>query len=182
MTAAPATIPVMNALAAVAAVLVLTALSGCGSQASIEPEPAPAVTLTGTVDRVIDGDTLAARVDGERVRVRLLGVDAPETPGGRAPAECYGVEADDAARDLLPRGARIVLRTDPTQGREDRFGRLLAEVGVAGEARTVNEALVAAGAAEVFPGDGRARLLPALRAAQERARARGLGLWGACER
>jgi micrococcal nuclease len=171
----------MNAIVVMAAVLVLAALAGCSAEAPSEPPPQPAVTLSGTVDRVIDGDTLAARVRGRRVRVRLLGVDAPETPGGRAPSECYGVEADDAARALLPRGARIELATDPTQGRQDRFGRLLAEVRVADERRTVNEALVAAGAAEVFEGDGRARLLPALRRAESRARQGRLGLWERCE-
>ena len=170
----------MQTIRAAAAALALAAACGCSSTAQEETAPASEVVLTGTVDRVIDGDTLTARIDGERVRVRLLGVDAPETPGGRSPAECYGVEADDAARGLLPRGARIVLRTDPTQGREDRFGRLLAEVTVDGESRTVNEALIAAGAAEVFRGDGRARLGPALRAAEGRARARGLGLWTQC--
>jgi endonuclease YncB( thermonuclease family) len=173
----------MRALrAAAAAILLSTALAGCSSEAPPEPAPEAAVRLSGTVDRVIDGDTLVARVGGERVRVRLLGVDAPETPGGRVPSECYGVEADDATRALLSRGARIELRTDPTQGRRDRFGRLLAEVTAAGEGRTVNEALVAAGAAEVFRGDGRARLLPALRRAEIRARQRRLGLWERCSK
>jgi micrococcal nuclease len=170
----------MNAIAATAAVLVLSALAGCSSEVPSPSPPEAAVSLSGTVDRVVDGDTLIARIDGRRVRVRLLGVDAPESAAGYGPGECFGPEAGDAARGLLPRGDRIALRTDPTQGREDRFGRLLAEVTPAGGAGTVNEALVAQGAAEVFRGDGRARLLPALRAAQQRARASGLGLWGAC--
>ena len=100
--------------------------------------------------------------------MRLLGVDAPETAVGRGSAECYGVEATDATRGILPRGARIVLRTDATQGREDRFGRLLAEVALAGDTRTVNESLVASGSAKVFRGDGRGAA--AARAAPGRAR------------
>jgi micrococcal nuclease len=171
----------MSARAALAAVLVLsTALAGCSGESSSEPEPGAAMTLSGSVDRVIDGDTIVARVAGDRVRVRLLGVDAPETAIGRGSAECFGVESAEAARDLLPRGARIALRTDPTQGREDRFGRLLAEVTVAGRPRTVNEALVAGGSAKVFRGDGRGRLQPALRDAERRARRDGLGIWARC--
>ena len=173
---------VMNAIAATAAILVLSALSGCSSEAPSPPSSEAAVSLSGTVDRVIDGDTLIARIDGRRVRVRLLGVDAPESAAGYGSPECFAVGAADAARELLPRGARIGLRTDPTQGREDRFGRLLAEVTPAGRVGTVNEALIAQGAAEVFRGDGRARLLPSLRAAQRSARDRALGLWGACPR
>ena len=171
----------MDAIRAAAAALALAALCGCGSGGPSEGGPEPsAARLAGTVERVIDGDTLVARIDGDRVRVRLLGVDAPESAAGYGSAECNGVEAADAARDLLPRGTRIALRTDPTHGREDRFGRLLAEVTVAGERRTVNEELVAGGSAEVFRGDGRGRLQPALRAAERRAREAAHGLWASC--
>jgi micrococcal nuclease len=174
----------VRAIPAAVAALLGAGLWGCGSGEPAAPPPAArsggAQELAGTVDRVVDGDTVVARIDGERVRVRLLGVDAPESAAGYGSAECFGVEAAEAARDRLPRGARIALRTDPTQGPEDRFGRLLAEVTVAGEPLTVNEALVAEGSAEVFRGDGRARLQPALRAAERRAREAGLGLWGSC--
>ena len=129
----------------------------------------------------MDGDTLVARIDGRRVRVRLLGVDAPELAGrlrlGRVLRHRGGLRGPGPAARGAP---TIALRTDPTQGREDRFGRLLAEVTVRGDPRTVNEELVASGNAEVFRGDGRARLQPALRAAERRARARRLGLWGSC--
>ncbi|HSJ74035.1 MAG TPA: thermonuclease family protein [Miltoncostaeaceae bacterium] len=175
----------MSATRAAAAALATAALAGCASggppEDGREPPAAAAARLAGTVERVIDGDTLIARIDGRRVRVRLLGVDAPDT-AGYGSAECYGPEAADAARGLLPRGARLALRTDPTQGREDRFGRLLAEVTVAAAARTVNEALVGGGSAEVFRGDGRGRLQPRLRALERRAREGGLGLWGSCGR
>jgi micrococcal nuclease len=172
----------VNALRAAAAALAVAAVAGCGAGTDPAPSPRPAAAarLDGTVDRVVDGDTLVARIDGRRVRVRLLGVDAPELPAGYGSAECYAIESAGAARALLPRGAAIALRTDPTQGREDRFGRLLAEVTVRGAPTTVNEELVAGGDAEVFRGDGRGRLQPALRAAERRARDRGLGLWGAC--
>jgi micrococcal nuclease len=175
----------VRAAPACAVALVAAALSGC-SPAADEPAPAgPAAAgaaSAGRVVRVVDGDTLIAAIDGDEVRVRLLGVDAPESVAPDRPVECYGPQAGAVARRLLPEGAAIRLATDPTQGREDRFGRLLAEVTVAGRGTTVNEALVAAGAAEVFHGDGRARLLPRLRAAERRARDAGLGLWAACRR
>ncbi|WP_217913177.1 thermonuclease family protein [Miltoncostaea marina] len=132
------------------------------------------------VVRVVDGDTLIARLGGEDVRVRLLGVDAPESVTPGRPVECHGVRAGARLRALLPAGARVELAVDPSQGREDRFGRLLAEVTPAGALTTANEALVAGGDARAFRGDGRARLLPRLLAAERRARAAGRGLWGAC--
>jgi micrococcal nuclease len=171
----------VRTLAAAALAVLAAGLAGCGSgDRSADPPAAGPDALSGTVERVIDGDTVIVRAGGERLRVRLLGVDAPELAAGYGSPECYGVESAAAAEALMPRGTGVVLRTDPTQGREDRFGRLLAEVAVAGEAVTVNEALIAGGGAEVFRGDGRARLQPALRAAERRARDRGLGLWAAC--
>jgi endonuclease YncB( thermonuclease family) len=161
------------------AALLLVA-AGC---ASSDQDPGPAAggpAEAGVVVRVVDGDTLMARIDGSRVRVRLLGVDAPESVTPDQPVQCFGPQAGDAARRLLPEGARISLETDPTQGREDRFGRRLAVVTVEGQDTSVNERLVAGGYARIFRGDGRARLLPALRAAGRQARRSHRGLWGAC--
>ena len=167
-----------------ASLLTLAALllvaGGC---ASSDRDPAPAAggpADRGVVVRVVDGDTLVARIDGSQVRVRLLGVDAPESVTPDQPVECFGPQAGEAARRLLPEGARISLETDPTQGREDRFGRRLAVVTVDGQATSVNEHLVAGGYARVFRGDGRAALLPELGAAQREARRADRGLWGAC--
>ena len=165
-----------------AAVVLLAVGAGCDTR----DEPAPAAVAgageTATVVRVVDGDTLIARRAGADERVRMLGVDAPESVTPDRPVECFGPQAGREARRLLPRGARITLTTDPTQGRRDRYGRLLAEVTVAGQATTVNERLIAGGYAEVFRGDGRARLLPRLRAAESAAREAGRGLWSACRR
>ena len=132
--------------------------------------------------RVVDGDTLIARLDGRDVRVRMLGVDAPESVTPDRPVACFGPQAGREARRLLPDGAMITLVSDPTQGRRDRYGRLLAEVTLAGQSTTINERLIAGGYAEVFRGDGRARLLPRLRAAESAARNAGRGLWSACRR
>lgn len=165
------------ALVMLAALLAAIA-AGCGSGDDAAPAAGPA--RGATVVRVVDGDTLVARVGGVDERVRLLGVDAPESVTPDRPVECFGPHAAREARRLMPRGARISLVADPTQGERDRYDRLLAEVTVAGDAETVNRKLVAGGFAEVFRGDGRARLLPSLRAAESAARGARRGLWGAC--
>jgi micrococcal nuclease len=153
---------------------------GCASSGEERRPAGTGDTEPGVVVRVVDGDTLIARVDGSRVRVRLLGVDAAESVTPGRPVGCFGPQAGDAARRLLPEGARISLETDPTQGREDRFGRRLAVVTVDGQGTTVNELLIAGGYARVFRGDGRARLLPVLGEAQRRARRAHRGLWAVC--
>jgi len=100
------------------------------------------------VVRVIDGDTLVARVDGEARRVRLIGIDTPER------GECGYDAAGDRLRALVGE-RRVELEADPTQDREDRYGRLLAYVRRPGAARTAQEHLLRGGHAEVYVFRGR---------------------------
>lgn len=164
-----------------AVVLTAAACAGCSTvDTPAETPRAPGGDESATVRRVVDGDTLIARLDGDDVRVRMLGVDAPESVAEDRPVECFGPQASARARELLPEGTRVILATDPSQGRLDRFDRLLAEVTIDGQELTVNERLIAEGYAEVFRGDGRGRLQPRLRAAERAARDARLGLWAAC--
>ena len=133
-------------------------------------EAPPAVT------RVVDGDTIEVRMpDGELERVRLLLVDTPEVFGG---VECYGREASEFVRGLLPAGAVIRLERDVTN--RDSFGRLLRYLYLP-DGAMLNERLVEGGYAEYNPYDG-VNVLYAdrIEAAQGRAQAAGAGLWRAC--
>lgn len=75
-----------------------------------------------TVERVIDGDTL--ELDGGE-RVRLLGVDTPESVHPQRPVEHFGREAGEFTRRLAE-GRTVRLEFD--QERTDRYGRTLAYV------------------------------------------------------
>ncbi len=69
-------------------------------------------TLVAKVERVSDGDTvIAVTSEGTKLRLRLLGIDAPEVPQGEKPGQPYGKEA----RDYL----------DHLVGGQDRAGRRL---------------------------------------------------------
>lgn len=78
-----------------------------------------------TVVRVVDGDTLL--LDGNE-RVRLIGVDTPETVDRRRPVEYYGKEASAFLRRMAE-GKRVRLAYD--QQRKDGYGRTLAYVHLA---------------------------------------------------
>ncbi len=85
----------------------------------------PALPLGGewrTVLRVVDGDTLI--LDGEE-RVRLIGVDTPESADPRRPVEAFGKEAAAFTRRMAE-GKRVRLAYD--QQLTDRYGRTLAYV------------------------------------------------------
>src|SRR4051812_17156337 len=56
---------------------------------------------TYPVVRVIDGDTIIIKKDGKDTRVRLIGVDTPETVDPRKPVQAFGKEASDFTKKLL---------------------------------------------------------------------------------
>ena len=110
------------------------------------------------VGKVIDGDTLEARVSGRNVRVRLLGIDAMDSHNGekrdeqarshRLPPEQVEALSAQAAAALrkATEGGRIDLVHESGSRQLDDFGRVLAYVEV--EGRDVAEELLSAGLAE----------------------------------
>jgi micrococcal nuclease len=124
---------------------------------------------------VVDGDTLVL-TDGSRVR--LTGIDTPESVAPDRPVECYGPEAADQLVDLLPRGTEIVLQDD--RERFDRFDRRLAYVYRVDDGLFVNAALVAEGAARAYAVRPNVLHRDLLEDLQEQAQRSNLGLWGVC--
>jgi micrococcal nuclease len=79
------------------------------------------------VERVVDGDTLLLQ-SGERVR--LIGVDTPETKHPSKPVQYFGKEASAFTRRIVER-KRVRLEFDQAnaaRGHKDRYGRTLAYV------------------------------------------------------
>lgn len=84
------------------------------------------LTATALVLKVVDGDTIDIRDDNRgRLRVRLLGIDTPETKKPGYTVGCWGPEATDFAKTTIL-GQRVALVSDPTQDPTDRYGRTLA--------------------------------------------------------
>lgn len=80
-----------------------------------------------TVERVVDGDTLVANVDGQNEKIRLIGVNTPESAGKYADnPQPGGVEASKFTKSVLTQGATIYLTTDTSD--TDKYGRLLRYV------------------------------------------------------
>ena len=77
--------------------------------------------------RVVDGDTIIVEIDGKKERIRLIGVDTPETVHPNKPVEHYGKEAS-AFTKKLAEGEMVRLECDDDTQRRDRYGRLLAYV------------------------------------------------------
>lgn len=152
---------------------------------------------TELVDCALDGDTfdIGGCGDAADERFRLLGIDAPETEKSGQEADCYGPEARDELKELLE-GREVYLEFDDTC--EGTFGRTLAWVFLLpsddpddddptlfddGEPVNINVWMVEQGYARLydeFDFDS-LRWREDLEDAEELARGRRFGLWGACE-
>lgn len=126
------------------------------------------------VDRVVDGDTVIVGVE----RVRLIGMDAPESVKPDSPVECYGPESSAALKRLLPRRTPVLLEYD--LDRLDPYGRTLAYVWLTDPPRLVNVELVREGFATVATYRPNLAHLDALQAAEDDARSHRRGLWAMC--
>jgi micrococcal nuclease len=146
--------------------------------ASPSPGSGPPADGAGVVAHVVDGDTLDVEIGGTEERVRLIGVDTPESVARDRPVQCYGAEASAYLASLVPAGTAVRLERDAVA--RDQFGRLLAYVYRAEDDLFVNLALVEQGYADaVTYGDNEA-LYPDLVAAEADARDGRRGLWGVC--
>lgn len=80
-----------------------------------------------TVEKVVDGDTLKVSVDGKEERVRLIGVDTPESVAPQAERNTEeGKEASAHTKSLVSVGQTVYLQTDRED--TDKYGRLLRYV------------------------------------------------------
>lgn len=156
------------------------ALAGCGGATSTTPRGAggaPAVSMVRVV-RVVDGDTIVVRVADKNERVRLIGIDTPESVKPNTPVQCFALEASARTKALLPVGAPVKLVRDVDL--RDRYGRLLAYVYRAADGLFVNLSLARDGYAVAYTYPPNVAHTGEFVAAAGEARDAGRGLWGRC--
>jgi len=123
---------------------------------------------------VVDGDTLKVELGGTIERVRLIGVDTPETVHPQKPVEYFGKEASEFTRRLTE-GQLVRLERDPSNADRDRYGRLLRYVYLE-DGRLLNAEIIAEGygfAYVKFPFER----MEEFRELEREAREKGRGLW-----
>ena len=161
---------------AVAAMLALVVAS-CGPSAPGAPGGG-GVAGGATVTRVVDGDTIVVRIGGRQERVRLIGIDTPESVKPGTPVQCFAHEASERARSLMPAGTPVKLVGDVE--RRDHYGRLLAYVYRQRDDLFVNQALVQEGFAVPYTIAPNVAHTDELLATAVAARRAGAGLWSRC--
>jgi micrococcal nuclease len=162
--------------------LVLLVVVGLLRVGLIGEQPPDADTLapgmfaaeTHEVERVVDGDTLLL---ANRARVRLIGIDTPETVKPNTPPQPWGAEATAFTKEFVAGGT---VRLEFDRERVDQYDRFLAYVYV--DEAMLNEELLRAGLARMEPqyryDQGMKRRF---RKAEDEARANRLGIWSDTE-
>jgi len=157
------------------AVALLGAIAGCGADRSTGPTaPDRAVVV-----EVVDGDTVELAFGDRRERVRLLGVDAPESVHPSVPVQCFGAEASNGLAGLLRTGTEVRVERDVEA--RDRYDRLLLYLYRVEDGVFVNRWLVANGLADTAFYEPNTTRSSELTSARATARATSIGLWGRCD-
>ena len=136
------------------------------------------------VTHVVDGDTIDVEIGGRTERVRLIGIDTPETKKPNTPIECWGPEASAFTASLLPEGTEVRIERDIV-GRDD-YGRLLGYVhlvvaaGTDGMGTFVNMHIIEQGFARPLAIEPNSTFARKFADAAGRAARADLGMWGAC--
>jgi len=147
-------------------------LSGCSNN-SVNSSPNSA-----TVKHVVDGDTIDIAIGGNTERVRLIGINTPETKHPTKGLECFGPEASAYTQQLLPKGT--ALRVERDIEARDKYGRLLLYVYRMPDNLFVNYELAAQGYADTLSIEPNIMHRSDFSRAVAQARTNKLGLWKAC--
>ena len=165
----------MNSISKSGLVAVLTCLILSNCSSSGEPLPDGA---NGRIVKVIDGDTVDVSMSGRTERVRLIGIDTPETKKPNTPIQCFGPEASTHISELLPVDTPVLVQRDVEA--RDPYGRLLGYVYRTSDNLFVNQDLIINGFARplsIAPNTAFASEFATLAQTAQNSK---IGLWGEC--
>lgn len=112
--------------------------------------------------RVVDGDTVDVDIDlgfgvwMHKERVRMMGIDTPESRTRDLEEKAFGVASKERLKELLPIGSMQVLKTEIDKSGEDakgKFGRILGDFLI--DSRRVSKILIDEGHAVEYHGQSK---------------------------
>jgi micrococcal nuclease len=117
--------------------------------------------------KVVDGDTIDVDIDlgfdiSFTSRVRLAGIDTPESRTTDKMEKTLGLEVKKKLGELIASAQTIVIKTEKMNSSE-KYGRILGWLYLDGAEKSVNEALIASGYAWGYMGDTKVKDFEALR-------------------
>jgi micrococcal nuclease len=121
--------------------------------------------------KVVDGDTIDVDIDlGFNIsytqRVRLAGIDTPESRTKDAREKALGLEVKDKLKKAIDAAKDVVVKTELPDSSE-KYGRILGWVYLDGSAKSINEQLIDEGYAWGYMGETKIKDFDALLAKRE---------------
>ena len=118
------------------------------------------------VNNVVDGDTIDVEIDlgfdiSFSSRVRLAGIDTPESRTKDLAEKKLGLEAKDYVKSKIKDAKEVVIKTEKMDSSE-KYGRILGWVFLDGSKVSVNEQMIADGYAWGYLGDTKVKDFEAL--------------------
>ena len=168
--------PLLVATLCVATIPSLACSSGTPTVAAVTTPGR--LEANATVVALTDGDTISVRIGGKKEKVRLIGIDTPETVKPNTPVQCFGHEASAYTASLVPVGAKLHLERDSEA--RDVYGRLLAYVYRADDGLFVNLDIIRRGYARQLTIAPNTAHVADFTAAVQAAQRDHIGLWAAC--
>jgi micrococcal nuclease len=111
--------------------------------------------------KVLDGDTIDVEIDlgfdiSITKRVRLAGIDTPESRTTDKMEKTFGLESKAKLKQLLDSAKLVVIKTEKPDSTE-KFGRVLGWLHIDSSEVSVNETLIASGYAWSYLGDAKVK-------------------------
>ena len=124
------------------------------------------------VKNVVDGDTIDVVIDlGFDIlfasRVRLAGIDTPESRTTDKAEKTLGIEAKEYLKKHLKDAKSVVIRTEKMDSSE-KYGRILGWVYVNGESESVNNKMINDGYAWGYLGETKIKDFEVLKKARSK--------------
>ena len=122
------------------------------------------------VETIVDGDTIDVLIDlGFDIlfqsRVRLAGIDTPESRTKDLAEKALGLEAKEYLKKALKDAKSVVIKTEKMDSSE-KYGRILGWVYVNGDTVSINDKMINDGYAWGYLGDTKVKDFQALKKAR----------------
>ena len=124
------------------------------------------------VTKVVDGDTIDVVIDlgfdiSFTSRVRLAGIDTPESRTRDLAEKALGLESKKYLADRIKAAKNVVIRTEKINSSE-KFGRILGWLYLDGESNSINHEMIEKGYAWGYLGDTKVKDFSALAKARSK--------------
>ncbi len=120
---------------------------------------------------VVDGDTIDVDIDlgfdiSITKRVRLAGIDTPESRTSDKAEKALGLEVKNLLKETLKKASNILIKTEKPDSSE-KYGRVLGWLYIDGAPDSFNQTLIASGYAWEYMGDTKVKNFELLKQRRE---------------